>query len=169
MIEAITNTTSTPKIVHAVPTGKGSVWKWESKLIKVLLGTKGQGLYDLGSKNKKIKTFNVIDAKRDFENCNGWSLTVTQKRLHALKGSNIAAFMVNLTEVSLQKILFISTCWIWAYYKEQLSSSNMGYFIPLCSLLFVVSYFYAPKEKSNYLEAISTQNHAFKIKLIKKD
>lgn len=53
----------------------------------------------LFSDNKK-KPYNIFDEKPDFENSKGWSLTVTKKRLHSLKGSNIGLFMVNLTEVS---------------------------------------------------------------------
>lgn len=51
-------------------------------------------------KKTKSKTFNFFRAKPDVENCNGWSTAVTHKDLKALKGSNLAAFMVNLATVS---------------------------------------------------------------------
>lgn len=57
---------------------------------------------DLSKKKKKQKTrtYNVFDTKPDFENCNGWSLTVTRRQWELLEGTNIGLFMVNLTTVS---------------------------------------------------------------------
>ncbi|GKA36785.1 vicilin-like seed storage protein [Tanacetum coccineum] len=52
-------------------------------------------------KKKKDKAYNILDAKHDVENCNGWSLVVTSKQLDALKDSDFGIFMVNLTKGSM--------------------------------------------------------------------
>ncbi|KAK9076855.1 hypothetical protein SSX86_005189 [Deinandra increscens subsp. villosa] len=49
-------------------------------------------------KSKKEKAYNVLEAKHDFENCNGWSLVVTSKQLDVLTDSDFGIFMVNLTK-----------------------------------------------------------------------
>ncbi|XP_020104992.1 vicilin-like seed storage protein At2g18540 [Ananas comosus] len=67
---------------------------WKEGIIEALLGVRGPR--DLPNK-KKTKTFNFFSGKPDVENCYGWSTAVTNKGLKALKGSNLGAFMVNLT------------------------------------------------------------------------
>uniref|UniRef100_A0A5B6YM59 Putative vicilin-like antimicrobial peptides 2-2 n=1 Tax=Davidia involucrata TaxID=16924 RepID=A0A5B6YM59_DAVIN len=101
VIEAITNGTKQPAIVHGVPKKERTFWEWEAQLMKRILGSKGYSMFDVNNKKKKTKTFNMFSGKPDFENCNGWSLTVTKKDLNALKGSNIGLFMVNLTKGSM--------------------------------------------------------------------
>ncbi|MEI4896462.1 cupin domain-containing protein, partial [Klebsiella pneumoniae] len=62
----------------------------------------GDGTLDsISNKEKKGKTYNILDGDPDVENCNGWSRTVTRKDFHQLKGSHIGFFMVNLTKVSI--------------------------------------------------------------------
>lgn len=76
--------------------------KWQARLLKAFLGVNRNGFFDSinGKKTKKkLKAYNVLEADPDFENCNGWSLTVDSKDLHILKHSNIGLFMVNLTKV----------------------------------------------------------------------
>lgn len=59
----------------------------------------------------KEKPYNVLDAKHDVENCNGWSLVVTSQQLDALNNSNFGVFMVNLTKVSYQELLVCLNSW----------------------------------------------------------
>ncbi|KAK6924325.1 Cupin 1 [Dillenia turbinata] len=97
VIEGLTSRVKPPAIVHGVPKTMRSFWEWEEHFMN-LFTKGGQGMYHLENKKKKISTFNIQDADKDVENCNGWSLTVTRKNLHALKGSEIGVFMVNLTK-----------------------------------------------------------------------
>ncbi|KAH6799259.1 hypothetical protein C2S51_035743 [Perilla frutescens var. frutescens] len=50
---------------------------------------------------RPVRLFNILEADKEIENCNGWSTTVTQKQLPALQGSNIGLFMVNLAPGSM--------------------------------------------------------------------
>ncbi|KAK1322934.1 hypothetical protein QJS10_CPA02g01063 [Acorus calamus] len=79
---------------------------WKKNILEALIGGRRGALAadedpNKSKKKKKTKTFNLFSRKPDFENCNGWSLAVTGKDLHALKGSNIGVFMVNLTKGSM--------------------------------------------------------------------
>ncbi|XP_052196559.1 vicilin-like seed storage protein At2g18540 isoform X2 [Diospyros lotus] len=98
VIAELTNGTKPPAIVHAVSKKGKQFWDFEAQFMKGLLGSKGYSMLDVSNKKHKTKAYNVHDAKPDFENCNGWSLTVTWKDLSALKGFNIGLFMVNLNK-----------------------------------------------------------------------
>ncbi|KAH7851891.1 hypothetical protein Vadar_017951 [Vaccinium darrowii] len=101
VIEEITSGTIPQAIVHAPPAkGKGKTfWQFEAQFMKALLGSKSNSMFNIY--NKKTKTFNILKADPDFQNCNGWSLMVTKKKLPALRGSNIGLLMVNLTKGSM--------------------------------------------------------------------
>lgn len=114
---------STPAIVHTAPTPKlVHLLDWEISFLKAFGGARAY--IESSSENKKKKkkkearTFNVLKEDPDFENCNGWSLTVTKSDLPSLKHSNIGVFYVNLTKViclhySYAKAKF---CWqTWFY------------------------------------------------------
>lgn len=99
MVEEILNATRPPAIIHAAATSlpkKQILWEWEARILKSYL-VSGERV---DKNKKKMKTFNMFDADKDFENCNGWSLTVTKKDLRLLKQPDIGVFMVNLTKVS---------------------------------------------------------------------
>ncbi|URD94866.1 Cupin [Musa troglodytarum] len=74
--------------------------KWNEGVLEALVGVRGP-TGTINKKKTKSKTFNFFGAKPDVENCNGWSTAVTHKDLKALKGSNLAAFMVNLATGSM--------------------------------------------------------------------
>ncbi|PNY13170.1 vicilin-like protein antimicrobial peptides 2-2-like protein, partial [Trifolium pratense] len=94
LIEAITNKTETPAIVHAVPEKKhNNVLELEASLLEYFTG--------IESNSKKLKTYNIFDNDPDFKNCYGWTSTVTKKQLKRLKSHNIGVFMVNLTRGSM--------------------------------------------------------------------
>lgn len=93
VLEELTSATKPPAVVHAVTKDQKSVyWELEDRMLDFLIGNKHK-------KTKETKTFNILDAKPDFENCNGWSLTVDKHSLKSLSDSNIGIFMVNLTKV----------------------------------------------------------------------
>lgn len=106
VIEELMNATKLPLIVHAVatqskkpsPSSLSLPWELEARFLKTFIGggAGGTGL----NKKKKKGIFNVYEADPDFKNCNGWSLTVTKKVSHQLKGSNVGLYVVNLTAVS---------------------------------------------------------------------
>ncbi|XP_065003124.1 vicilin-like seed storage protein At2g18540 [Musa acuminata AAA Group] len=75
--------------------------KWKEGVFEALMGVRGPTGIINKKKTTKSKTFNFFRAKPDVENCNGWSTAVTHKDLKALKGSNLAAFMVNLATGSM--------------------------------------------------------------------
>lgn len=111
LIEAITNKTETPAIVHAVPEKakkKDTIWELEESFLRNFLG------FQLNS--KKVKAYNIFDHDPDFKNPNGWTLTVTKKQLKSLKRHNIGFLMVNLTAVSdysfilSNNLMFYSIC-----------------------------------------------------------
>ena len=109
VIEEIMDAKRPPLIVHAATTlskkPRSSLLmslELEARFLKSFIGGGGSGM-DFNKKKKKKKKkglYNVFEADPDFENCNGWSLTVTKKVSHQLKGSNIGFFVVNLTAVS---------------------------------------------------------------------
>ncbi|KAB2631832.1 globulin-1 S allele-like [Pyrus ussuriensis x Pyrus communis] len=100
VIESIVNGTGQSAIVHAIPTKKETFWDLEARFLKTfLLGN--DGIAFNSKKKKETTTYNIFDEDPDFENCNGWSLTVSKKNTHLLKGSNIGFFMVNLTKGSI--------------------------------------------------------------------
>ncbi|KAL3725835.1 hypothetical protein ACJRO7_030811 [Eucalyptus globulus] len=103
VVEEVISATRPPPIVHAAASEKRTkYWDWEARFLKTYLSSTGH-LVEGSSSNKKTKTktFNVFHTDHDFENCNGWSLMVTGKDMHALKHSNIGVFMVNLTKGSM--------------------------------------------------------------------
>nr|POE91574.1 vicilin-like seed storage protein [Quercus suber] len=99
LIRKIIKGTQPPGIVHAEPTKETETNFWELDDLLLQVFRRGRGGMLCGD-NKK-KPYNIFDEKPDFENSNGWSLTVTKKNLHLLKGSNIGLFMVNLTKGSM--------------------------------------------------------------------
>ncbi|TYI56426.1 hypothetical protein E1A91_D11G209200v1 [Gossypium mustelinum] len=93
-----------PAIIHAVQKEGKMLVEWQARLLKAFLGGNRDGFFHSinGKKTKKkMRAYNVLEADLDFENCNGWSLTVDRKDLHILKHSNIGLFMVNLTKGSM--------------------------------------------------------------------
>ncbi|KAI9165964.1 hypothetical protein LWI28_023794 [Acer negundo] len=100
VIEAITNATKPPAMIHALPKTKTNIWQLEDRFLEAfVIGRRNPLQAAEGNKNKK--SFNILDAKPDFKNCNGWSLTVDKKDLKVLKRTNIGIFMVNLTKGSM--------------------------------------------------------------------
>lgn len=86
---------------------------WKQQLIEGLL-MRESSLQDFANKKKnkdkekekerdkkkdKTPTFNLFSAKPDFQNCNGWSLSVTNKDLKALQDTDVSIFLVNLNKV----------------------------------------------------------------------
>ncbi|GMJ00045.1 hypothetical protein like AT2G18540 [Hibiscus trionum] len=95
VIEEMMRASRTPAIIHAVQKEK-MFGELQARVFKAFAGE------FLGSiHNKKTKAYNIFEADPDFENCNGWSVTVDKKDLHLLKHSNIGIFMVNLTKGSM--------------------------------------------------------------------
>lgn len=105
VIEEIMNAKRPPLIVHAaaptpsIKAKSSSPWEFEARLLKSFLGGDASAI-EFNKKKKKKGIYNVYEVDPDFENCNGWSLTVTKKNSHQLKGSNIGFLVVNLTAVS---------------------------------------------------------------------
>lgn len=102
MIDELFNGTQQPAIIHGVSATKRMAWEMEADFIRGLLASRSYNIFELNKKKRKesAKLFNLFKEDKDFENCNGWSTTVTRKKLSALKGSNVGLFMVNLTAVS---------------------------------------------------------------------
>ncbi|KAL7101784.1 hypothetical protein ACP275_08G076300 [Erythranthe tilingii] len=107
VIDEILNGTKPPAIIHGVTKTKKSTssWEVETQFVRALLRSNvyNYNIFETNKKKKKtsVKLFNLFRESKDFENCNGWSTTVTRKKLSALKGSNIGLFMVNLTTGSM--------------------------------------------------------------------
>lgn len=96
-MESMTSPAESLVIVHAEPTKEEDSWQLEAaRFLKDVVG----GTENKKKKKKNAKAYNLFEARPDFENCNGWSLTVTKKESHLLKRSNFGIFMVNLTKVS---------------------------------------------------------------------
>lgn len=104
VIASIKNTSMSPPIVHSPSANETAESDWTEGILRVLTGG---DLYGVNGK-KKTKTYNILERKPDFQNCNGWSKTVNRKDLSALKGSDIGVFMVNLTQVSLLPFFSLS-------------------------------------------------------------
>ena len=109
VIEAITNATKPPAMIHALPKTKSNIWQLEDRFLKAFVIGRRSPLQTEERNNNK-KSFNILDAKPDFENCNGWSLTVDKKDLKVLKRTNIGIFMVNLTKVSFYDYNVLKVC-----------------------------------------------------------
>ncbi|KAL6520080.1 hypothetical protein OROHE_017223 [Orobanche hederae] len=106
VIDELSNGKNPPAIVHGLPRTKKAGLEMEAQFVKSLLGRISHDniLFELNKKKKKkssAKLFNLFKEDKDFENCNGWSTTVTRTKLSALKGSGIGLFMVNLTAGSM--------------------------------------------------------------------
>ncbi|KAK8587047.1 hypothetical protein V6N13_086054 [Hibiscus sabdariffa] len=102
VIEEMMRASKAPAIVHAVHNPK-MFGELQARVLKAFLGSNRGGFFGSinGRNKKKMKAYNVLEADPDFENCNGWSVTVDKKDLHFLKHSNIGIFMVNLTKGSM--------------------------------------------------------------------
>ena len=109
VIEAITNATKPPAMIHALPKTKTNIWQLEDRFLTAFVIGRRSPLQAETNSNKK--SFNILDAKPDFENCNGWSLTVDKKDLKVLKRTNIGIFMVNLTKVSFYDYNVLKVCY----------------------------------------------------------
>ncbi|XP_010548347.1 PREDICTED: vicilin-like seed storage protein At2g18540 [Tarenaya hassleriana] len=108
VIGTIRNATKPPLIVHGMPKNitHGSdefLWQIQSRFLRIFVREEDSDELIINSrvKKKKTRTYNVFEEDPDFENCNGRSITVSKKDLHALKGSSVGVFMVNLTKGSM--------------------------------------------------------------------
>ncbi|CAI9758379.1 unnamed protein product [Fraxinus pennsylvanica] len=102
VIYEMLNGTKPPAIVHGFSRTKRTAWEMEAQFIRDLIGSRGYNIFESNRKKRKTtKLFNIFSEDKDFKNCNGWSTTVTRKKLSALKGSEISVFMVNLTAGSM--------------------------------------------------------------------
>ncbi|XP_021717850.1 vicilin-like seed storage protein At2g18540 [Chenopodium quinoa] len=99
VVEELTSATDTPAIVHA-ETKKKNFWHQELLFINVFLGVRSYSNQISENKKKHSKTFNFFKEDPDFKSCSGWSTAVTDHNLHALQGSHIGVYMVNLTKGS---------------------------------------------------------------------
>lgn len=111
VVQAIKSAETPPQIIPYNPEEKGDEKpNWTEDIVDALLGVrdpeefmnkKKKDKHKSKDKDKKSKSkaFNFYSGKPDVENCYGWSRTMTNKDLHALHGSNIGMFMVNLTTV----------------------------------------------------------------------
>ncbi|KAE8695343.1 zinc finger protein JACKDAW-like isoform X1 [Hibiscus syriacus] len=99
VIEELMRASKPPAIIHVHAVQKEKIFgDWQARLLKAFLGSNRGGFV---GKHKKKKPYNVLEADPDFENCNGWSVTVDKKDMHLLKHSNVGIFMVNLTKGSM--------------------------------------------------------------------
>ncbi|GFP84440.1 vicilin-like antimicrobial peptides 2-2 [Phtheirospermum japonicum] len=103
VIDDLLNGTSPPAIIHGLPKTKKAAFEMEAQFVRSILGTGSYKIFELNKKKKRssVKLYNLFKEDKDFENCNGWSTTVTRKKLSALKGSDVGLFMVNLTAGSM--------------------------------------------------------------------
>ncbi|KAL4353291.1 hypothetical protein GQ457_06G040230 [Hibiscus cannabinus] len=102
VIEEMLGASKAPAIIHAVDNLR-MFGELQARVLKAFQGSNRGGFFGSinGRNKKKMKAYNVLEADPDFENCNGWSVTVDKKDLHFLKHSNIGIFMVNLTKGSM--------------------------------------------------------------------
>ncbi|KAL8226282.1 hypothetical protein R6Q59_000170 [Mikania micrantha] len=96
VIEELRRGGQQPMIVHGV-SKVAQLFQSHYMNMRAFLGFIENGMIEV-NKNKKDKAFNILEAKHDFENCNGWSLIVTSKQMDALKDSDFGIFMVNLSK-----------------------------------------------------------------------
>ncbi|KAD4178031.1 hypothetical protein E3N88_26622 [Mikania micrantha] len=96
VIEELRSGGQQPMIVHGV-SKVAQLFQSHYMNMRAFLGFIENGMIEV-NKNKKDKAFNILEAKHDFENCNGWSLIVTSKQMDALKDSDFGIFMVNLSK-----------------------------------------------------------------------
>ncbi|XP_073063841.1 vicilin-like seed storage protein At4g36700 [Primulina eburnea] len=102
LMEELLNGAKLPAIVHGVPKTKKKTLEMEVQFISGLVRSRGNNIIQINKKKReKTKLFNFLEEKKDFENDNGWSTTVTGKKFSVLKDSNIGLFMVNLTRGSM--------------------------------------------------------------------
>ncbi|XP_074309088.1 uncharacterized protein LOC141643715 isoform X2 [Silene latifolia] len=101
VIDELTSTTETPAIVEGDQNSKKKFWEEELIFINALFGIPRLRNQIADNKNKHTKTFNIYKEDPDFKNCHGWSKVVTKHDLHALRGSQIGVFMVNLSKGSI--------------------------------------------------------------------
>ncbi|KAK2977025.1 hypothetical protein RJ640_011083 [Escallonia rubra] len=101
VIEEITSGTQPPAIVHGVPWSKRTLWEIDAQFMKAIQGSRGYSMFDVNNKKEKTKLYNIFKEDPDVKNCNGWSTTVTRRKLNALRGSDFGIFMVNLTTGSM--------------------------------------------------------------------
>ncbi|KAK3033833.1 hypothetical protein RJ639_034251 [Escallonia herrerae] len=101
VIEEITSGTQPPAIVHGVPWSKRTLREIDAQFMKAILGSRGYSMFDVNNKKEKTKLYNIFKEDPDVKNCNGWSTTVTRRKLNALRGSDFGIFMVNLTTGSM--------------------------------------------------------------------
>ncbi|XP_047973018.1 vicilin-like seed storage protein At2g18540 [Salvia hispanica] len=99
-IEELLSGMKPPAIIHGVSKSEKRAREMEQKFLGSILGSDIFGLSKKMGKSS-TKLFNLFKEDKDFQNRNGWSTTVTGKRLSALKGTNIGLFMVNLTAGSM--------------------------------------------------------------------
>ncbi|KAG6399633.1 hypothetical protein SASPL_141114 [Salvia splendens] len=99
-IEELLRGMKPPAIIHGVSKSEKRTREMERKFLGSLLGS---DIFELSKRMGKSSTklFNLFKEDKDFQNSNGWSTTVTGKKLSALKGTNIGLFMVNLTAGSM--------------------------------------------------------------------
>ncbi|XP_072982232.1 vicilin-like seed storage protein At4g36700 [Typha latifolia] len=91
----------TPSILPYTRGNETEKPNWKEGVLEALIGVRDPTYFMNKKKKTKARTFNFYSSKPDEENCYGWSTAVTHKDLHALKGSNIGVFMVNLTTGSM--------------------------------------------------------------------
>ncbi|KAL8222971.1 hypothetical protein R6Q57_020370 [Mikania cordata] len=96
VIEELRSGGRQPMIVHGV-SKVAQLFQSHYMNMRAFLGFIENGMIEV-NKSKKDKAFNILEAKHDFENCNGWSLIVTSKQMDALKDSDFGIFMVNLSK-----------------------------------------------------------------------
>uniref|UniRef100_A0A7N0ZSU3 Cupin type-1 domain-containing protein n=1 Tax=Kalanchoe fedtschenkoi TaxID=63787 RepID=A0A7N0ZSU3_KALFE len=106
VIQTIKNATEQPLIIQDVSSQQpeeGRPSDWEGRFVRAFLRLNGAKMENKKQKHKEkkrkeSKAFNVFSADPDFENCNGWSLTVGPEDLEVMKDSTFGAFYVNLTK-----------------------------------------------------------------------
>ncbi|PWA48133.1 rmlC-like jelly roll fold protein [Artemisia annua] len=108
-IQELKSSERQPPIVHGMGMGMvENLLEVHYRTVMAFMGRMKNGMIDgmidmnkKKDKKKKDKAYNILDAKHDVENCNGWSLVVTSKQLDAFKDSDFGIFMVNLTKGSM--------------------------------------------------------------------
>ncbi|KZV19011.1 vicilin-like antimicrobial peptides 2-2-like [Dorcoceras hygrometricum] len=102
VIDELLSGAKPPAIVHGIPKTRKKTLEMEIQFISGLVRSREHNSIQVNKKKReKAKLFNLIEGKKDFENDNGWSTTVTGKKLSVLKDTNIGLFMVNLSRGSM--------------------------------------------------------------------